>query len=417
MIIPRDRYLQDLIDRMHNGMVKIVTGIRRCGKSFLLFDIFSAYLMQNGTKDSHIIKIDFEDRRNRSLKNPDELMNYIDSRLSDSSMHYLLIDEIQEVDDYLSVLLSYVKIKNIDIYVTGSNSRLLSKDVVTSFRGRGDEIKMFPLSFKEYYYAVDQSKEKALDDFMTYGGLPQIIGMSTMRQKVSFLKNLFSETYIKDISERYDIRHDEEFEILLDILASAIGSPTNPTNLQNTFKSTRNISISEKTIKSYIDYIMDAFLVNKAMRYDVKGKKYISSPSKYYFTDLGLRNARLNFRQTEPSHLMENLIYNELLILGYNVDVGAVNSTKIDKSGQRKRVQYEIDFVCNLGNSRYYIQSAYKMPTEEKIKQEKESLIRIDDSFKKIIIEYGEMSPRRDDKGITTIGIYDFLLGENPLEI
>lgn len=414
MIIERDSYLQELINRMHNHMVKIVTGIRRCGKSFLLFDIFSTYLMKKGIKDSHIIKIDFEDRRNKPLKNPDSLMDFIDSRLIDDEMHYLLIDEIQEVDDYVEVLLSYIKKKNIDIYVTGNNARLLSKDVITSFRGRGDEVKMYPLSFKEYFSAVSSSREKALDDYMLYGGLPQIVEMPTNTQKITFLKNLFTETYIRDITERYNIRHDEELEILLDILASAIGSPTNPTNIQNTFKSTRNITISDKTIKSYIDYAMDAFLINKALKYDVKGRKYINSPAKYYFTDLGLRNARLNFRQTEPTHLMENLIYNELLIRGYNVDVGMVSATITTSDGKKKRAQYEIDFVCNKGSERVYIQSAYRMPTEDKIRQEKESFRRTNDYFKKIIIEFRDMEPRRDDDGIITISLYDFLLSDHP---
>ena len=417
MIIQRPLYLTELINRRHNHMVKIITGLRRCGKSFLLFDIFSNYLTGEGIKGNHIIKVDFEDRRNRDLKNPDNLMDFIDSKIVDNQMHYLLIDEIQEVKDYTEVLLSYIKRHNIDIYVTGSNAKLLSKDVITSFRGRGDEIKMYPLSFKEFYSAVDIGKDKALDDFMLYGGLPQTVEMPTDRQKVKYLDNLFTQTYIKDIKERYNIRNDEELEILLDIIASDIGSPTNPTRLQNTFLSTRKIKISDKTIKSYLDYISDAFLISKAKRFDVKGRKYIDSPSKYYFTDLGLRNARLNFRQTEPAHLMENLIYNELLIMGFNVDVGVVPAFITDKNGEKKRAQFEIDFVCNAGNSKFYIQSAYKMPTEEKIAQEKNSLLRIDDSFKKIIIEFDDINPRKDDRGISTISIYDFLLKENPLEL
>lgn len=417
MIIKREIYLTELINRMHNGMIKVVTGIRRCGKSFLLFDLFSYYLMEQGVKNDHIIKIDFENRRNKELKDPDVLMNYIDSLLTDESMYYILIDEIQEVGEFESVLSSYLKQRNVDIYVTGSNAKLLSKDVITTFRGRGDEIKMYPLSFKEFFSVHEGSKEKALDDFMIYGGLPQIIGMKTERQKVQYLKNLFTETYIKDIRDRYNIRDDEDIEILLDVLASAIGSPTNPTRLVNTFKSTRGITISNHTIKAYLDYICDAFLVSTAKRFDVKGRKYIDTPSKYYYTDLGLRNARLNFRQLEPSHMLENLVYNELLIMGFNVDVGVVPHLVYDESGARKRVQYEVDFVCNQGNSRYYVQVAYKMASEDKIRQETNSLRCLKDSFKKIIIVFDDINVHRDQEGITYIGIYDFLLGVNPLEM
>lgn len=417
MIIKRDTYLQELINRMHNGMIKIITGIRRCGKSFMLFDLFSGYLMEQGVKSENIIKIDFEDRRNKELKNPDRLMEYLDTMLSGGNMYYVFIDEIQEVGEFEYVLSSYVKRRNIDIYVTGSNAKLLSKDVITSFRGRGDEIKMYPLSFKEFLSVYDGSKEKALDDFMIYGGLPQISEMPTDRQKTTYLKNLFIETYLKDIRERYNIRNDEELEILLDILASDIGVPTNPTRLSNTFKSTRGINISNHTIKTYIDYINDAFLIETAKRYDVKGRKFIDTPSKYYFTDLGLRNARLNFRQLEHTHIMENMVYNELRIKGFNVDVGVVPHFITDVLGVRKRAQYEIDFVCNEGNKRYYVQVAYKMQAEDKIRQEKRSLQLVSDSFKKIIIVFEDINVRRDNDGITTIGIYDFLLSDNPLEL
>ena len=417
MIINRDTYLRKLISRRHNGMIKIVTGVRRCGKSFLLSTIYANWLREQGVDESHIITIDLEDRRNKRLRDPDALLEYIDSKITDNSVHYIMIDEIQHVPEFEDVLNSYLKMPNADVYVTGSNAKFLSKDVITTFRGRGDEIKLYPLSFREVYPHMDMLKDRALTTYMLYGGLPQVFLDKTDEEKNEYLKGLFTHTYLKDIVERYNIRNTEILDELLNILASGIGALTNPTKLVNTFESVKYERVNRMTLTSYLDYICDSFLIEKATRYDIKGKRYIDSPYKYYFVDCGLRNARLNFRQTEPSHLMENVIYNELRVRGYNVDVGVVPIRRRNEEGVNARTQLEVDFVCNLGSKRYYIQSAYRMPDEEKLKQEEASLVNIDDSFRKIII-VGEDTPiLRNNVGITTIGIYDFLLNENSLDL
>lgn len=417
MQIQRDIYLDKVIESRHNGMIKIITGVRRSGKSYLLFNLFADWLRNNGVSESHIIKIDLEDRRNRALRDPDNLLEYIDSRMQDADMYYILIDEIQLADEFEDVLNSYLKIDNADVFVTGSNAKFLSKDVITTFRGRGEEIKVFPLSFSEYMSVCGKSVELGFEEYMTYGGLPQIVEYDSAERKVNYLKSLFTETYLTDIKERYQVKNDEELEILLYIISSNIGGLTNPTKLANTFLSEKKVTLSDKTIKAYLDYICDSFLVEKAQRYDVKGKKYISTPYKYYFIDLGLRNARLNFRQLEKTHMMENVIYNELRIRGFNVDVGIVPVTVRDADGRQRRDSYEIDFVCNKGNQRYYIQAAYRMESEEKIMQEQNSLRNVNDSFKKIIIVGNPILVERDNSGITTISIYDFLLNPNSLEL
>jgi predicted AAA+ superfamily ATPase len=398
-------------------MIKVITGMRRCGKSFLLFEIFTSYLEHIGIAPDHIIKIDLEDYQNRAMRNPDNLYAYVKSRINDNGMHYILLDEVQMLDNFEDVLNGFLKMRNVDIYVTGSNAKFLSKDIITEFRGRGFEVKIYPLSFSEYMSTYSGSVQAGFNEYMLYGGLPQILSYTSEEQKVSFLKSLFDETYIKDIKDRHGIRKDDDLEELINIMASGIGAMTNPNKLANTFRSEKKSIISYDTVKDYIDYLCDSFLVEKSTRYDIKGKRYINSPYKYYFMDLGLRNARLNFRQSEKSHLMENLIYNELRVRGFNVDVGVVPVVSKDKDGNQQRSQLEVDFICNLGSKRYYIQSAYRMESDEKSSQERASLLKIDDSFKKIII-IGEESPViRDDAGIITLSIYDFLLKENSLEL
>ena len=398
-------------------MIKIITGVRRSGKSFLLFEIFAEWLEAQGVSSDHIIKIDLENRRNKSLRDPDILLEFIDSRMIDNDMYYILIDEIQLFDEFEDVLNSYLKIKNADLYVTGSNARFLSKDVITTFRGRGEEIKVFPLNFKEFMSATDKNTELAFEEFMTYGGLPQVLEYKSEERKAEYLKALFAETYITDIKERYNVKQDEELEILLDVISSNIGSLTNPSKLANTFQSEKKVRLSDKTIKNYLDYICDSYLIEKSQRYDIKGKKYIDTPYKYYFVDLGLRNARLNFRQLEKTHMMENIIYNELRVRGFNVDVGIVPVVIRDEKGNQKRVSYEVDFVANKGNQRYYIQSAYRLDSDEKVIQEQNSLRNVDDSFKKIVIVGNPILVERDNNGITTMSVYDFLLKENSLEL
>lgn len=417
MIIQRPHYLQKLIDCRHNGMIKVVTGIRRCGKSFLLFTLFSDWLKQHGISYQNIIQIDLEDRRNKALRNPDALLNFIDSKIKDESMHYVMIDEVQLVPEFEDVLNSYLKIPNVDVYATGSNARFLSKDVITTFRGRSFEIKVYPLSFREFFSVHQGSEKDAFDEYMTFGGMPQILSFSNPELKSEYLKSLYTETYLRDIKERYQIKNDEDMDNLLDFISSAIGSLTNPTKLANTFETVKKEKISRNTVCSYLEYICESFLAEKALRYDVKGKKYLDTPYKFYFTDLGLRNARLNFRQLEPSHMMENIIYNELRIRGFNVDVGVVPIVRRNEDGKQERVRLEIDFVCNKGSQKYYIQSAYQMLDEQKIKQEEASLRNVDDSFKKIIVVADNIIVRRNEAGITTMGIYDFLLKENSLEL
>lgn len=417
MKIERSIYLKKLIDRQHNGMIKVITGVRRCGKSYLVFNLFYDYLKSQGVDNDHIIMVNLESRRNIKLRNPDSLLDYIDSRMHDDNMYYILLDEVQLVDEFEDVLNSYLSVPNADVYVTGSNAKFLSKDVITEFRGRGDEVKVYPLSFSEYMSAYNGSQQRGLDDYMTYGGLPFILSLKSEEQKSTYLKNLFAETYIKDIKDRYKIRHEDELEDLLNIISSSVGSLTNPAKLVNTFKSMKNISITADTLKSHLEYLCDSFLVTKAMRYDVKGKRYIDTPYKYYFTDTGLRNARINFRQDEKTHLMENIIFNELLIRGFNVDVGVVPVVKIGDDGKQHRSQLEIDFVCNQGSRRYYIQSAFRMDSDDKLRQEQASLLNVRDSFKKIIITGEEGLIHRNEQGITTMSIYDFLLNPDSLEL
>ena len=416
-IINRNKYLNELISLRHNGMIKVITGMRRCGKSYLLFEIFARYLIDSGVSPDHLIKIDLEDFGNMEMRVPENFYNFVKSSIRDEDMYYLLLDEVQMLDKFEDVLNGLLKIRNIDIFVTGSNAKFLSKDIITEFRGRGFEVSMYPLSFSEYMSVYPGSPQAGLNEYLLYGGLPQILLYRNDEQKVTFLKNLFQETYIKDIKDRYAIRKDDDLEELINIISSCIGTLTNPNKLADSFKSIKKSVISYDTVKSYIDYLIDSFLVEKSIRYDVKGKQYINSPYKYYFMDLGLRNARINFRQSEKTHLMENLIYNELRIRGFNVDVGVVPIVKKNSEGKQYRANLEVDFICNLGSKRYYIQSAYRMDTEEKIRQECASLLNIPDSFKKIII-LGEEGPIiRDDHGITLISIYDFLLKDNSLEL
>ena len=417
MIIQRPIYLNKLIESRHNHMIKIVTGVRRCGKSYLLFMLYTEWLKQQGVNASHIIHIDLEDRRNKVLRDPDNLMNYIDNKMKDSDMYYIMVDEIQHVAEFEDVLNSYLKIINADVYVTGSNARFLSKDVVTTFRGRGDEIRVFPLCFSEFMSVYEGSKERALDEYMTFGGMPQILEHTSESKKSEYLKSLFENTYIRDIKERYHIKNDEVMDNLLDVVSSSIGSLTNPTKLANTLTSIRHENINNKTTNNYLEYICDSFLMERVERYDVKGKRYFESPYKYYFVDLGLRNARLNFRQLEKTHMMENVIYNELRVRGFNIDIGVVHVYKNNSEGKTTRSNLEIDFVCNQGSKRYYIQSAYSMPTEEKVEQEEASLRNINDSFKKIVIVGEDILVRRNEAGITTMSIYDFLLNPNSLEL
>ena len=416
-MIQRNKYLNELVSLQGNGMIKVITGMRRCGKSYLLFNIFASYLREQGINPEQIIKINLEDFKHRALRNPNNMYSYVESQIKDDRTHYILLDEIQLLEHFEDVLNGFLNIQNVEVYVTGSNAKFLSKDIITEFRGRGYEIKMYPLSFREYMSAYQGSVQAGLNEYMLYGGLPQILSCVTEEQKSKFLKTLFDETYIKDIKDRYAIRKDDDLEELIKILASGIGALTNPNKLANTFRSKKKSEITYDTIKNYIDFLCDSFIIEKSTRYDIKGKRYINSPYKYYFMDLGLRNARINFRQYEKSHLMENLIYNEMRVRGFNVDVGTVLAYTKNEEGKSQRTNLEVDFVCNLGSRRYYIQSAYRMESEEKIKQERTSLEKVDDSFKKIIVLGEECPITRDEQGITTIGIYDFLLKENSLEL
>lgn len=413
MYFARKRYLDRLVAHKHNHMVKVVTGIRRSGKSFLLFNIFYKHLINEGVADDHIIMIDLENRRNKTLRDPDALMKYIDDHIKDGGMYYIMLDEIQLVSEFEDVLNSYVKMPNVDVYVTGSNSRFLSRDVITEFRGRGDELRIYPLSISEIAEAMPElGWEQLWQKYLRYGGLPLTILSPSDEDRESYLKLLFKETYIRDIVERNSVQNDMALETLLDIVSSSIGSMTNPSKLERSFNSLGKVSLSASTIKGYLDYLEDAFLISRASRYDVKGKRYISTPFKYYFTDVGLRNARLNFRQIEETHLMENVIYNELLVRGYSVDVGIVELRKGDD-----RKQVEIDFVANRGSQRYYIQSAYALPTEEKQQQEVRPLRAVGDSFKKIVVVKDDILLRRDDYGIVTLGLRQFLTDDNSLNL
>lgn len=415
MNIRRDFYLNKLINHKHNGFIKIISGIRRCGKSYLVFELFKNHLQGEGISNSHIITIQLDDRKYLKYRNPDTCYDYVKSQIQDENMYYLLLDEVQMMEDFESVLNGFLHIKNLDIYVTGSNSKFLSSDIVTEFRGRGDEIRMYPLSFSEYYSVASNDWDRVWDEYCLYGGMPAIFKFNTDADKVNYLQNLFKETYIKDVFDRNNIRNKTEFEQLIDIVASNIGNLTSVKTLANSFQSVAHNSISEPTLSQYLEYLSEAFIINKVQRYDIKGKKYLSSPCKYYFVDSGLRNARLNFRQTEINHIMENIIYNELIIRGYQVDVGNVGIRE-KKEDQYIRKQLEVDFVVNQGSKRYYIQSAQEMPTQEKLEQEEKSLLNIGDSFKKIIIVEKNIVPRHDENGITIIGLKDFLLYTESLE-
>lgn len=417
MIITRQKYLDMLVAGQGNGLVKIVTGGRRCGKSFLLFQIFHQYLLQHGVDEGHLIEVSLDDRRNRKLCDPDALLDYLDSRIkSDGKTNFIFLDEIQLVDDFIEVLLSLMHTPNTEVYVSGSNSKFLSKDVVTEFRGRGQEIRIWPLSFSEYYGAVGGERSQAWKDYYTFGGLPQILSLDTERAKRSYLRDIYEVTYIKDIVERNKIKVPEGLRELVRILASGIGSSTNPTRICNTFQSVSQLQITDKTINEYISDIQDAFLIEEALRYDVKGRKYIGTETKYYFCDLGLRNIVLNLRQQEETHIMENVIYNELRMRGYLVDVGLVECWTTDENGKRKRSKLEVDFVVNNGPERVYIQSAFNMPTKDKEKQERRSLINIADNFRKVIVVKDDIKRKIDDDGVVTIGLFDFLLDEQSIE-
>ena len=415
MEIKRDVYLRKLIDRQHNGLVKVITGIRRCGKSYLMFELFYKYLKEQGVEDSHIVKLALDDRRNKKYRNPDVLCDLVHEQIVDDKPYYILLDEVQFVDEFEDVLNSFLHIKNADTYVTGSNAKFLSKDIITEFRGRGDEIHISPLSFKEFYSVYDCSKEDAWREYCLYGGLPKVLEYKADEDKVAYLKNIFEETYLTDIKERHKIRNDAELAELLDILSSSIGSLTNPKKLSDTFKSVKQVSLHSDTINKYLEYLVNSYLISQSKRYDIKGKKYINTPSKYYFTDIGLRNARLNFRQNEETHIMENVIYNELKIMGFNVDVGVVEYSKA-VDGKSVRVQAEVDFVCNKADKRYYIQSALSIPDREKMLQEQNSLTRIGDSFKKIIIVKDTIKSHYNEDGVLILNLFDFLLEENSLE-
>lgn len=417
MEIRRDIYLKKLINRMHNGMIKVVTGIRRSGKSYLLFTIFKDYLLSEGVDEDHIISIELDRLENKKYRNPYVILEQIRSQLIDSEDYYIFLDEVQLLDQFEDVLNSLLHIKNVDVYVTGSNSKFLSKDIITEFRGRGDEVHVYPVSFREYMTVFNGDKYEGWSSYVRFGGLPLTVTMNSDEQRVEYLTRLFEETYIKDIIERNHIEKKQELNDLINVLASGIGSLTNPSKIVATFNSVIQSDISLNTVRSYIEYLEDAFIISEANRYDVKGRKYIGTPLKYYFEDVGLRNARLGFRQVEETHLMENIIYNELRVRGFSVDVGVVMKRKRTKAGVQEKKQLEIDFIANQGSRRYYIQSAFSIPDEEKREQEKASLINVGDSFKKIIIVKDVVKPWHDDDGILTISLYDFLLDEKSLEL
>lgn len=416
MQIKREFYLQQLINGKQNGLIKIVTGIRRCGKSFLLFKLFKQHLLKAGVDAEHIIQIALDDIESADLREPLTLYKCIKAKMKDDDLYYILLDEVQLVPRFEDVLNSLLRIDNADVYVTGSNSKFLSSDIITEFRGRGDEIHLYPLSLSEYCEGTGLSPAEAWKDYYTYGGLPHILTLETEKKKFDYLDNLFESVYLIDILERQRIKNKAEFEELVKIIASGIGAPTNPAKLANTFKSVKNVNIDPTTIDRYLGYMQDAFLIEKSERYDVKGKKYIGSLAKYYYSDLGLRNVILGLRQQEETHIMENIIYNELRRRGCKVDVGMVEQRFVDDDGKWKRKQLEVDFVVNQGNQRYYIQSALALPNEDKRKQEMGALLRINDSFKKMIIVKDDIKPWRDENGILTMGLLDFLMNADSLE-
>lgn len=412
MIIERKKYMQQLVQSKHNGLVKIITGIRRCGKSFLLFNLFKSQLEKEGIDKEHIIEMAFDDFANREYRDPEKFYQYVKAQIKDGRMYYVLLDEVQMMDQFEDVLNGLLHIPNVDVYVTGSNAKFLSKDIITEFRGRGYQIHVSPLSFSEFMTTYNGSKEDGWIEYLQYGGLPPVVLQPNDEEKIKFLKDLWQETYLIDILNRNHIKNNAELEELLCMLASGIGGLINPQKLSNTFKTNKNVSISPATLKSYISYCSDAFLIEEANRYDVKGRKYIGTPMKYYFADLGLRNALLNFRQVEKTHLMENAIYSELRRQGFNVDVGVVTVNGKDENGSSYRKQLEVDFVCNKGSRRCYIQSALSLPSQEKIDQETNSLRRLDDGFERIVIVGDHMSCNHDDNGILFISIYDFMTKE-----
>ncbi len=415
MEIERNVYLEKLIRRKHNGLVKVVTGVRRCGKSYLLFRLFHQYLLDNGVQEDHIIQVALDDFRYKDLRSPEKLFAYVEGRIKDRKLYYIILDEVQMLEDFVDVLNGFLHMDNTDVYVTGSNSKFLSRDVITEFRGRGDEIHLLPLSFSEFITAYDGNIQEAWMDYVNYGGLPLVTSWKEPAEKENYLSSLFKEVYLTDICERHTIRHPDEFNDLIDILASSVGSLTNPLKLANTFKSVKNKKISDVTITHYIEYLEDAFLISRAARYDVKGKKYIGSPVKFYFEDIGLRNARLNFRQTEETHIMENIIYNELRYRDFHVDVGVVNCFENNAAGKEIRKQYEIDFVASKGNAKYYIQSAFRIPDPEKMVQETNSLRRVPDSIRKIIVVGDDRKARMNEDGFIIVGIRQFLLDDQVL--
>ena len=417
MQIPRDIYLKKLINRMHNGMIKVITGIRRSGKSYLLLKLFRSHLLASGVPEDHIIVMEFDRRENKPYCDPDRFLAYLHAHMQDAGSYYVLLDEVQNLQDFESVLNSLLYEENVDAYVTGSNSRFLSTDVITEFRGRGDEVHVYPLSFREFMTAYKGETYRGWQEYLLYGGLPFTVTRQTDEEKSEYLQHLFRETYLKDIIERNHLEKHQELEDLLNVLASSIGSLTNAPKIVATFKSRLGSSISINTVKSYIGYLQEAFLIQEAKRYDVKGRKYIGTPVKYYFEDVGLRNTLLNFRQVEETHLMENIVYNELRLRGYHVDVGNVSQRVYNpETGARTVKHLEVDFVANLGSKRYYIQSAYAIPDEEKRQQEKASLLALKDSFKKIIVVNGFVPTTHDDDGILTIGLLDFLLDTDSLD-
>ena len=430
MEIKRDFYLNKLIKRKHNGLIKVITGIRRCGKSYLLNILFYQHLLSTGIAEDHIIKFAFDSaddlaligenlielERNNKKVDPEKFMAYVRSIVKDSNMYYLLLDEVQLLDCFESVLNGYLRKDNMDVYVTGSNAKFLSKDIITEFAGRGDDIHMFPLSFAEFISVYSGDKYEGLSEYMLYGGIPLVVLHEDPSDKASLLKNLFSEIYVRDIAKRNKVRNIGELEDLLNVLSSAIGSLTNPEKLKNTFKTVKKSRIAASTIRRYLEYFEDSYLLESAQRYDIKGKAYIETPKKYYFSDLGLRNARINFRQFEQTHAMENIIYNELRMRGYSVDVGVIPVSERDADGKVVRKQLEVDFVCNMGSSRYYIQSAYAIPDSEKREQEIRPFRKIDDSFRKIVITKDIVPAHYDEHGILTINIYDFLLDTSSID-
>lgn len=412
MHFKRLSYLQELISAEGNGMIKIITGIRRCGKSFLLFNIFHNHLLEQGVQEDHIIQVNLEDRRNKRLRNPDTLLEYIDSQMTDSQMYYILLDEIQLVSEFEDVLNSYLHVKNAEVYVTGSNAKFLSKDVITEFRGRGWEIRVRPLSFSEYYETVGGEKAEALENYYLYGGLPGVAQLKSPAEKQNYLREIYETVYLRDVIDRNHLRSADGMRELVRILASGMGASTNVRRIANTFKSAAGMDIGPNTIARYLEHLQDAFIISEALRYDVKGRKYIGTETKYYFEDMGIRNAILDFRQIEFTHTMENVIYNELRRQGYTVDVGLVETVKRNTEGKVVRSNLEIDFVVNRHDERIYIQSAYRLPDQEKIAQEQASLLHIPDGFRKEIIVGDRYLSSYNEEGILMVGLYDFLLNE-----